>query len=155
MRNVTTNVGEKLLNQTSTEVSERISKLPRSLREHIQTLYKERDEWQRKYEDIAERISQHKGRLRHIYEHWLEQSGSNPDKMEFKQRIEPLLKIYTDGQITHAINRYLEDTEPRFLSLRRFCEIIPQYVKRQRTIALDPNSDLSIEDQRAFTKEIK
>jgi hypothetical protein len=133
-------------------VNEWISKLPARTREYILEISRQRDEWQAKYEGLTERITHNKGRLRHIYEHWLEHSGSNPDRMEFKQRIEPLLKMYTDGQITHAINRYLEDTEPKYLSLRRFCEIIPQYVKRQKKIALDPNSDLSIEQQKEFTK---
>ena len=129
-------------------MDEWIKKLPARTREYILEVSRQRDEWQAKYEAVIAKTEEKRSRLRTIYSHWLEASGGNPEKIEFKKTIEPILQIYTDEQILYAIDRYMEDTEPKYISLKRFGEIIGQYIKRHKKPALDPNSDLSIEDQR-------
>lgn len=148
MSNVTTNAGERSSAESQIDQLARISKLPAWPRELILRLYRQRDEADRKYKEILTKIAGEKSDLRELYLHWSKQTGGCMDKMQFKQIIIDLLLIHSMEDIKDAMTVYLAETQPRFISLRNFSEKCGMYTGRKKTLVIDPNSDLTEEEQR-------
>ena len=148
MSNVTTSVGERSSAESQIDQLARISKLPAWPRELILKLYRQRDEAEKKHKELLAKIAGEKSDLRELYLHWSKQTGGCMDKMHFKQIIIDLLLIHSVEDIKDAMTAYLAETQPRFISLKNFAEKCGVYTGRKKALVIDPNSDLSPEEQR-------
>ena len=148
MNNVIISDGEKSSDETATNLSERISKLPRWPREFIQELLRQRDEWKAKYEELVDKSRTNKSSLYEIYEHWVRLTGSSPDTDDFKSLIKPLQMIYTKQEIMDGMTHYYKITEARWISVKNFSERAKIYIYKAPKCIVDPYSDLSPEQQK-------
>lgn len=148
MNNVTTSDGEKSSDETATNLLERISKLPQWPREFMLELIRQRDEWKDKYEELVRKGRATKTELFEIYEHWVRITGASPDVNQFKQLVKPLQMMYSKQDIIDGMTHYHKSQDARWISVKNFCERARIYIYKAPRCIIDPNSDLSPDQQK-------
>jgi len=101
-----------------------------------------------KYKPEKSDIEMRKEELRMLYAEWVKHSGSETDKKAFKKHLDPVVDKYGQSFVSTAIGEYFRLLDDRrFMSVRRFAETAPAYMKKKVMRGIDPHSDMPPDEQ--------